>query len=93
MQHPRTISSSYSAELHRKLMLENNVVTCMPKIAYQTHFQNDGIAALPLSSNATITHALLYHEDPDSDTYELATRFIRTLKKYFEKHYGVYKET
>ena len=92
MQYPKAISSSNSTELHKKLMLENNVLTTMPKMAYQTSFQNDGFAAVPLGSDDTTIHALLYRDDPNQEKYELTNRFVRTLQKQFEQRYGAYKE-
>ena len=92
MQYQKAISSSNSTELHKQLMLENNVLTCMPKMAYQSSFQNDGFAAIPLGSDDTTIHALLYRDDPNRENYELTNRFVRTLQKQFEQRYGAYKE-
>jgi len=92
MKYPKAISSSNSAELHKKLMLENNVLTTMPKMAYQSSFQNDGFAAIPLGSDDTTIHALLYRDNPESKNYDFTNRFIRTLQKLFEQRYGAYKE-
>ena len=92
MQYPKAISSSNSVELHKKLILENNVLTCMPKMAYQSAFQNEGFAAIPLGSDDTTIHALLYRDDPNQENYELTNRFVRTLQKQFEQRYGAYKE-
>ena len=89
MHHPRAVSDSTSADLHKKLMQENNVVTCMPKLAYQYNFQNDGIAAIPLSDTDTIVHAILYREDPASKDYALIQQFVETLGRRFSIHYSM----
>lgn len=92
LQYPKAISNSTSVELHKNLMSENNVLTCMPQMAYQTSFQSDIFSAIPLGDNDTTIHTLLYHDDPESKNYELTLRFVRTFKKQFEQRYGTYKE-
>ena len=88
MRYPSAVSDSTSAELHKKLMQENNVVTCMPNLAYQYHFQNDGIASIPLSDTDTIIHAILYRENPVSKDYALIQQFVETLARRFSIHYS-----
>jgi len=90
--HPKAISDSNSAELHKKLMRENNVVTCMPKLAYQQIFQNDGFSSVPMGEVDTIVHAILYREDPALAEYELLKQFVNTLQHQFVTRYGVYQE-
>ena len=92
MQYPKAISSSNSVELHKKLMSENNTLTIMPKMAYQSAFQNDGFAAVPLGQKDNTIHAVLYKEDASHENYELITRFAKAMKKQFEKRYGVFQK-
>ncbi len=92
MQYPKAISSSNSIELHKKLMSENNTLTIMPKMAYQSAFQNDGFAAIPLVHEDDTIHALLYKEDASQESYELINRFVDAIKRQFEKRYGMFHE-
>ena len=92
MQYQKSISSANSAELHKKLMQENNVLTCMPNMAYHAAFQGDGFTAIPLGKDNSTIHALLYRDEPDSKNAELLAQFIRLLQRQFEHRYGVYKE-
>ena len=92
MQYPKAISSSNSVELHKKLMSENNTLTIMPKMAYQSAFQNDGFSAVPLGQKDNTIHAVLYKEDASHENYELITRFAKAMKKQFEKRYGVFQK-
>ena len=85
--YPKAISDSNSAELHKKLMLENNVVTCMPKLAYQYSFQNDGFSAIPIGTDDTIVHALLYRENENLPENELIQQFVNTLTQQFHTRY------
>ena len=89
--HPRAVSDSNSAELHKQLMRENNVVTCMPKIAYQQKFQNDGFAAIPIGYEGTAVHALVYREDETLEEHELIQQFIHILQRQFNTKYSSYQ--
>lgn len=86
--YPKAISDSNSVELHKKLMLENNVVTCMPKLAYRHSFQNDGFAAVPMTGDDSIVHAILYRDDTTLPEHKLIAQFVRTLERQFSTRYG-----
>ncbi len=91
IQYQNAISDAGSAELHKMLMLENNVITCMPRMAYYTLFQNDGFAAIPLNHVDNTLHAVLYRDNPSSENHQLILHFVQSLQKQFEQRYGVYK--
>ena len=92
IQYQNALSDAGSAELHKMLMQEGNVITCMPRMAYQTLFQNDGFVAIPLSHVDNTLHALLYRDDPTSSNHELIMRFTQSLQRQFTHRYGAYKE-
>ena len=90
--YPQAVSDSNSAELHKQLMQENNVVTCMPMLAYRQKFQNDGFAAVPMGEDDSTVHAILYRDDPAQPDYELIQKFVHTLQRQFATRYGKYHE-
>lgn len=90
--YPQAVSDSTSAELHKQLMRDNNVVTCMPKLAYQQKFQADGFASVPMGEEDTTVHAILYRDDDTLEENELIRQFVRTLQHRFATRYGSYQE-
>jgi DNA-binding transcriptional LysR family regulator len=85
--YPKAISDSDSAELHKKLMLENNVITCMPKLAYQHSFQNDGFTAISTGEPNAFIHAIVYRDDDTLQEHALIQQFVHTLTQQFRARY------
>lgn len=88
--HKKAISDSSSVELHKKLMRENNVVTCMPQLAYRNSFHNDGFASVPMGGEETVVHAILYRDDDSLPEHELIQQFVHSLQHQFATRYGSY---
>lgn len=87
--YPKAVSDSNLAELHKRLIRENNVLTCMPKLAYQHSFQNDGFAAIPMGKENNTVHAILYRDDEQLAEHELIQEFVHSLERRFNLRYGI----
>lgn len=82
------ICDSNTAELHKNLILEHDVVTCMPRMAYRYQFQREEYFAVPVAMNTKLVHGLLYLEDEQDDDYDLITCFVKSLQRHFALRYG-----
>ena len=85
------LSLSNNPEIHKKFLMENIVVTYMPKSAYELQFKPDGFVAVETSGSQNVIHCLLYWDDPADEDYELIKSYVAFLQRHFEHGYGVYR--
>ena len=55
-----TVTTSNSPYLHKKLMLQGSSLCCMPYLAYQYQFQDEGFAYVTLEDAYPTEHTIIY---------------------------------
>ncbi len=84
------ISNSSNAELHKKLIMEGVAVTYMPQLAYQLEFKHEGFTSVLVEDCLPVNHCVVYHDNPESEYYQLVQVFLQFLQKQFQKRFGMY---
>ena len=89
--YPKVVCDSNTIEMHKNLISDHGVITCMPKLAYHYQFQHDKFAAVPVEMRSSVMHGILYREDLQNDGSILINTFVQSLQRHFQLRYGEYK--
>lgn len=81
------VSTSNNAELHKKLLQDGKVITCMPHLAYQRQFQSEGFSCAKLDCAYPIQHCMIYVDNPESENYLFVQEFLQFVQKKFQKEF------
>lgn len=80
------ITRSSNAALHKSLMLEDISLTFMPKLAYRTQFETDGIRAIDIVTGTGIIHGILYREDTSNTLQQFFLKYLnQELRNIFSQ--------
>lgn len=90
IEYPKAVCDSNTVELHKNLILNHGVITCMPRLAYRYQFQQDKFAAVPIEMKYPVLHGILYKEETGAEGDTLVNTYVQSLQRHFQLRYGKY---